>query len=260
MVVAELQALVGDAVRRIRSSSRRRPSSRAGARCGRCDSGAGAIAVNGVGAFRRRSTRRRHRLGHRDMRLGVLEFLARRALEQIRSNTSRRRRRGRRRRAWLSARRPRWATCCPSPCPRSRPRAPRRGRSPAGCRRRSPADRRWTSRSDWRRDESSFLNLQRAGRPAPLRMLCARPTTSARSETAGTATSHQAPPASVDGDRVGVDDDHLRRLAPCALAAKALSSSAIEFDLDRLGAEAARMGDEIDLPAASRGARRAAGC
>ena len=66
------------------------------------------------------------------------------------------------------------------------------------CRRRASGRRRSTRRWGWCRRGSS-VSPPAAGVHGPSRSPPAPPRTSARSETSGTATSHQAPPASVVG-------------------------------------------------------------
>ena len=84
------------------------------------------------------------------------------------------------------------------------------------------ADRRWTSRSGWRRGESSLPQSPNAlGLPAPLRMFRAR----RRPRRARRRGHRDVPPGAARvgrGDRVGVDDDHLQSSGRRAPAANAL--------------------------------------
>ena len=254
VMVAELEALVGEPLGKfghLRAEAAQSPlPSR-----GRSRQRPRPVAVDGVRRLGDDDDIGARALGHRDMRLAPPRTPPAPSAAGARSNTSRRRRPGRTRRACLQRRAVGAASCGPSPCRRRRPPSPPRGRSRAACRRRSPGDRRSSSRSGWRRcgcSSSVSDPLDLSARPR-IRGGRRRPPAAVRDCRHG-----DVPPEAAGvgrADRIGVDHDHLGRLRRARRPERRLELGD-RCDLDRFRAQRARMRDEIDLGQRPRAARR----
>ncbi len=185
------------------------------------------------------------------------------------SNASRMQRPGRAPPAPSSARARRWASCGPSRCRRSRSCAV----SARHCSRLICAPSVWSSSLDqaiglvpYRIMCGSFPEILRCLSNAAA-LLQRRPHSPcvpcalvSRAETSGTATSHQWPPASVAGQRVGVDDDDRRCGRGLRAAASAASSSAIVPTFTAFAPMLAACATKSMCDGVSRAGRRRAGC
>ena len=156
VVVAKLQAFIGDAACEFRHfRAKARPVLLRHMRALRERNGP--VAVNRVRRFRCNKDVRASALGHRDMRLGGLEFLARRAPQEFRRIPAADEDHAELRELRLQRRAvARHLVALFHAFEAGFPALPR-GRSPTACRRRFPASRRWTNRSGWRRGVLSWI-------------------------------------------------------------------------------------------------------